>query len=177
MNKKVVSVVKYEKPLVSVKKAIELVDGFERLPKDGKIFIKPNLVYWNRHCDFPKWGMLTTSRVVEDIIKLLKERGVNDISIGDGIISDDPKDKETPKDAFEKLGYNLLKERYNIKIYDLFSRPYEKVELAEGVTAKMNSDMNGKEPNGFFLLKRTGMILSNHPRATRLNMGVIAHGL
>jgi uncharacterized protein (DUF362 family) len=141
MNKNLVSIVKYEEPLTSVRKAIELIDGFERLPTDGKIFIKPNLVYWNRHCDFPKWGMLTTSRVVEDIIRLLKERGVDDISIGDGIITDDPKDKETPKDAFEKLGYNLLKERYGVKIYDLFTRPYEKVELVEGLTAKMNADM------------------------------------
>jgi len=141
MSKSIVSIVKYEKPLDSVRKAIELANGFENLPVKGKIFIKPNLVYWNRHCDFPKWGMLTTSRVMEDIIILLKEKGVEDISIGDGIISDDPKDKETPKDAFEKLGYNILKEKYGVKIYDMFERPYEKVELTEGLTAKMNSEM------------------------------------
>jgi len=141
MDKKVVSIVEYKEPSVSVKKAIDLVNGLENVPVDGKVFIKPNLVYWNRHCDFPKWGMLTTSRVVEDVVKLLKERGVNDISIGDGIITTDPKDKETPKDAFEKLGYNLLKDKYDIKVYDLFTRPYEKVELVEGLTAKMNADM------------------------------------
>jgi uncharacterized protein (DUF362 family) len=141
MTKSIVSVVKYEEPLKSVRKVIDLVDGFKNLPVDGKIFIKPNLVYWNKHCDFPKWGMLTTSIVVEEIIKYLKEHGADDIAIGDGIIGDDTKDKETPKDAFEKLGYNILKERYGIKIYDMFERPYEKVELAEGVSAKMNSDM------------------------------------
>ena len=141
MTKSIVSVVKYEEPLKSVRKVIDLVDGFKNLPVNGKIFIKPNLVYWNKHCDFPKWGMLTTSIVVEEIIKYLKERGADDIAIGDGIIGDDTKDKETPKDAFEKLGYNILKERYGIKIYDMFERPYEKVELANGVSAKMNSDM------------------------------------
>ncbi len=141
MTKSIVSVVKYEEPLQSVRKVIDLVDGFKDLPVNGKIFIKPNLVYWNKHCNFPKWGMLTTSVVVEEVIKYLKEQGVNDIAIGDGIIGDDTKDTETPKDAFEKLGYNLLKERYGIKIYDIFKRPYEKVELAEGVSAKMNSDM------------------------------------
>ncbi|MGB5909953.1 MAG: DUF362 domain-containing protein, partial [Promethearchaeia archaeon] len=141
MTKSIVSVVKYEEPLKSVRKVIDLVDGFRNLPVDGKIFIKPNLVYWNKHCDFPKWGMLTTSVVVEEVIKYLKEQGANDIAIGDGIIGDDTKDTETSKDAFEKLGYNLLKERYGIKTYDILERPYEKVELAEGVSAKMNSDM------------------------------------
>ncbi|MFW9772562.1 MAG: DUF362 domain-containing protein, partial [Candidatus Thorarchaeota archaeon] len=141
MSRTTVSIVKYEKPLDSVRKVIELVDGFKNLPIDGKIFIKPNLVYWNRHCDFPKWGMLTTSRVVEDVVKLLNQRGVKDIAIGDGIITDDPDDRETPKDAFEKLGYNLLKERYGVKLYDTFERPFERIELREGVSVKMNSDM------------------------------------
>ncbi|MFX1499009.1 MAG: DUF362 domain-containing protein [Promethearchaeota archaeon] len=141
MSRTVVSIVKYEKPLESVRKVIELIDGLKNVPINGKIFIKPNLVYWNRHCDFPKWGMLTTSRVVEDVVKLLSEIGVKDITIGDGIITDDPNDRETPKDAFEKLGYNLLKERYGVKIYDTFDRPFEKIELREGVSVKMNSDM------------------------------------
>ncbi|MFX1402741.1 MAG: DUF362 domain-containing protein, partial [Promethearchaeota archaeon] len=141
MSRTTVSIVKYEKPLDSVRKVIEMIDGFKDIPIDGKIFIKPNLVYWNRHCDFPKWGMLTTSRVVEDVVKLLNEYGVKDIIIGEGIITDDPDDRETPKDAFEKLGYNLLKQRYGVKLYDTFDRPFEKIELREGVSVKMNSDM------------------------------------
>jgi uncharacterized protein (DUF362 family) len=141
MSKYKVSIVKYEEPFESVRKVIELANGFENLSKDAEVFIKPNLVYWNRHCDFPKWGMLTTSRVMEDVIKLLNEHGVKDITIGEGIVVEDPKDRETPQDAFEKLGYNLLKERYGVKVYDIFQRPFEKVEFAEGFTGKMNSDM------------------------------------
>ncbi len=141
MSKFKVSVVKYEKPRESVRKVIDLVNGLDDIPIKGKIFIKPNLVYWNRHCEVPKWGMLTTSRVVEDVVEYLVEKGADDITIGDGIITEDPKDKETSKDAFEKLGYNLMKEKYGINIIDAFERPYEKIELAEGVSAKMNSDM------------------------------------
>ncbi|MEJ2248709.1 MAG: DUF362 domain-containing protein, partial [Candidatus Lokiarchaeota archaeon] len=141
MEKFVVSITEYKEPLESVKKAVQLAGGFKNLNKEDKVFIKPNVVYWNRYCDFPKWGVITTSRVVEDIVKLLNEQGIEDITIGEGIITDDPKDKETPQDAFEKLGYNLLKERYGVKIYDTFRRPFEKVELTEGLTAKMNSDM------------------------------------
>ncbi|MFX0038399.1 MAG: DUF362 domain-containing protein [Promethearchaeota archaeon] len=141
MNKSIVSIVKYEKPLESVRKLIELANGFEHLQSKARVFIKPNIVYWNRHCDIPKWGVITTSRVIEDVIILLEEKGINDITIGEGIVSEDPKDKETAKDAFEKLGYNLLKDRYGIKIYNIFERPFEKIELREGLTAKMNSDM------------------------------------
>ncbi|MFX1591601.1 MAG: DUF362 domain-containing protein [Promethearchaeota archaeon] len=141
MSKSIVSIVKYEKPLESVRKVIELANGFNNLPSKAKVFIKPNIVYWNRHCDIPKWGVITTSRVIEDVIILLKEQGIDDIIIGEGIVSEDPKDTETAKDAFKKLGYNLLKDRYGIKVYNTFERPFEKIELTEGLTAKMNSDM------------------------------------
>ncbi|MFX1409490.1 MAG: DUF362 domain-containing protein [Promethearchaeota archaeon] len=138
MNNSLVSIVKYEEPLKSVRKAVELAKGFKHLPSKAKVFIKPNIVYWNRHCDFPKWGVITTSRVIEDIIILLKEQGIDDITIGEGIVSEDT---ETAEDAFEKLGYNNLKDRYGIKVFDTFRRPFEKVELTEDLTAKMNSDM------------------------------------
>ncbi|MFX0001503.1 MAG: DUF362 domain-containing protein [Candidatus Hodarchaeota archaeon] len=141
MSKSIVSIVRYEKALDSVRKAIKLSNGFEKLPNKAKVFIKPNIVYWNRHCDFPKWGVITTSRVIEDVIILLKEHGIDDITIGEGIVSGDPKDTETAKDAFEKLGYNILKEQHGVKLINTFERPFEKVELTEGLTAKMNSDM------------------------------------
>ncbi|MHA1344502.1 MAG: DUF362 domain-containing protein, partial [Promethearchaeota archaeon] len=89
MSKSIVSIVKYEKGSESVRKAVELANGFENLDPSAKVFIKPNLVYWNRHCNFPKWGMLTTSSVIEEILILLKEQGVNDITIGEGIITED----------------------------------------------------------------------------------------
>ncbi len=141
MNKSIVSIVKYEEPLESLRKAIQLSNGFEQLPSKAKVFIKPNIVYWNRHCDIPKWGVITTSRVIEDVIILLKERGIDDITIGEGIVSEDPKDTETAMDAFEKLGYNSLRDKYGIKVINTFERPFEKIELTEGLTAKMNADM------------------------------------
>jgi len=109
MSKPIVSVVKYEKPLESVRKAVELSKLFEDVPTNAKIFIKPNLVYWNRHSIFPKWGVLTTSRVIEDAVVLLNEREIKDITIGEGIVTEDPKDDLTAADAFDKLGYNILK--------------------------------------------------------------------
>jgi len=141
MSNSIVSIVKYEEPLESVRKVIELAKGFEHLKSNARVFIKPNIVYWNRHCVFPKWGVLTTSRVIEDVVVLLKEKGIDDITIGEGVITEDPKDYETPADAFEKLGYNILKEKYGVKVYNTFERKFDKINLTEDLTVKMNADM------------------------------------
>ena len=39
MNKYKVAVVRYEKPLLSVKQVVELSGGFEKLPHQPKVFI------------------------------------------------------------------------------------------------------------------------------------------
>jgi len=140
-DNKLVSIVRYEKPLESVRKAVELAKGLENLPAKAKVFIKPNIVFWTRTVPFPKWGVITTSRVVEDMVVLLKERGINDIVIGEGTVTFNPKDKETIADAFETLGYNVLKKRYGVKCINVFERPFEKVDLGEGVALNFNADM------------------------------------
>ncbi len=140
MSKSKVSIVKYEKPLESVRKLIESINLFDEIPKDAKVFIKPNIVYWNRFTNFPKWGVITSSRVIEDVVVLLKEHGIDDISIGEGIVTGDVKDTETAADAFEKLGYNVLKEKYGVNPINTFQRPFEKVDLGTGFTTKFSSD-------------------------------------
>jgi uncharacterized protein (DUF362 family) len=140
MNKRLVSIVKYEKPLESVRKAVELSQGLDHLPSRAKVFIKPNIVFWTRAVTFPKWGFITTSRVVEDMIILLKERGVDDITVGEGMVIE-PKDTETPAHAFETLGYGILKQRYGIKYLNIYERPFEKIDLGDGVKLNFNSDI------------------------------------
>ncbi len=112
MNKHLVSIVPYVKPLESVRKAVELSQGLEQLPSNARVFIKPNIVFWTKAVAFPKWGVITTSRVVEDMIILLKERGIDDITIAEGTVTMNPKDFETPAHAFEMLGYGTLKKKY-----------------------------------------------------------------
>ncbi|MHA2257273.1 MAG: DUF362 domain-containing protein [Promethearchaeota archaeon] len=140
MRKSKVSIVKYEEPMESVRKLVELSNLFDEIPKDAKVFIKPNIVYWNAFTNFPKWGVITSSRVIEDVVVLLKERGIEDISIGEGIVTEDVKDTETAADAFEKLGYNLLKERYGVKPINTFTRPFEKIDLGTGFNVNFSSD-------------------------------------
>ena len=123
MKKSIVSIVKYEEPLESVRKVIELSKLFDDLPSDAKLFIKPNIVYWSS-APHPKWGVITTSRVMEDVVTLLNEHGIEDITIGEGF-----RDNEAAKDAFKKLGYNDLKERFGVKLINTNDKPYEKIDM------------------------------------------------
>jgi uncharacterized protein (DUF362 family) len=136
-----VAVVKYEKPIESVRKAVELSGGLDAMPSGARVFIKPNIVFWTRAVAFPKWGVITTSRVVEDIIILLKERGIDDITIGEGSVSMYRKGSKTAAHAFEKLGYGVLKQKYGIKYINVFERPFEKLDLGDGVELNFNTDI------------------------------------
>ena len=141
MSKSIVAIVRYEKPLESVRRAVDFSHGLEDLPSNARVFIKPNIVFWTRATPFPKWGVITTSRVVEDMVILLKERGVSDITIGEGMVTLNPKDTETPIHAFESLGYGVLKKRYGVKYINIFERPFEKVDLGAGVVLNFNTDI------------------------------------
>jgi len=135
-----VSIVRYEKPLASVRQVVDLCRGLSDLPAQARVFIKPNIVFWTRFVPFPKWGVITTSRVVEDVVILLKERGIEDITIGEGTVTRQPKDFETPAHAFETLGYGALKKRYGVKAINVFERPFKKVDLGDGAVLHYNAD-------------------------------------
>ena len=135
-----VSITKYDSPFESVKQAVELCNGLEQMPGNAKVFIKPNIVFWTKATEFPKWGVITTSRVVEDIVHLLREYGIEDITIGEGVVTDS-KDSETPAHAFQTLGYEKLRQRYGIDYVNVMERPFQKVELDEDITLKFNEDL------------------------------------
>ncbi len=140
MRKPIVAVVRYEEPGESVRRAVELAGGLDHLPSGAKVFVKPNIIFWTRKTVFPKYGVITTSRVIEDAVLLLKERGIDDITIGEGLVTWNAKDRATPADAFEKLGFNTLNKRYGVRVLDLHQRPFEKEDLGDDVTLSFNED-------------------------------------
>jgi uncharacterized protein (DUF362 family) len=140
-GKSLVSIVRYEQPLESVRRAVALCRGLDHLPHKGRVFIKPNIVFWTRETNFPKYGVITTSRIVEDMVALLKERGVDDILIGEGTALSNPKAFDDQEHAFETLGYDVLKKRYGVRLVNIWKRPFKKVELGEGVILKFNADI------------------------------------
>ncbi len=136
-----VSLVKYEKPLESVRRAVELAGGLERIGSGAKVFIKPNIVVWTTAVPFPKWGVITTSRVVQDVVALLAERGVSDITIGEGMVLSRGKGRDASQHAFETLGYAELGRRYGVKALNLMERPFTEVDLGEGMKLSFNADI------------------------------------
>lgn len=135
-----VSIVRYENPETSIRKTVELCSGLKDLKSGDKVFIKPNIVFWTRKVPFPKWGVITTSRVVEKMVKIIKDLGASQITIGEGMVLFNPKDTETPSHAFETLGYHKLQSRYGVKLVNALDRPYKKVDLGDGVELEFNSD-------------------------------------
>jgi len=74
------------------------------------VLLKPNLVFSRRD-----WvGVDTDPRVVEAMIKALKEKGVHDIIVGDGSGMGQSATK-----AFEYCGYTKMARRYGIRLVDL----------------------------------------------------------
>ena len=144
MDKPVVSLVRYDRALKPVRRAVELCGGMERIPASAKVFIKPNIVFWTKAVNFPKWGVITTSRLVNDVVTLLKEQGVSDITIGEGTVLSNPKDTETSAHAYESLGYTKLRDRYGVKLVNTFQRPFKEVDLGDGGGAQLQPGHSGQ---------------------------------
>jgi uncharacterized protein (DUF362 family) len=139
--KSLVSIVRYEKPRESVRKAVEICRGLDHLPPKPRVFIKPNIVFWTVEANFPKYGVITTSRVVEDLVIVLKEYGVADIVIGEGTVLRPPQATEQQEHAFETLGYTALQKRYGVKLLNIWKRPFKQIDLGAGVILKFNADI------------------------------------
>lgn len=140
MSRYRVSVVKYEKPMESLRRAVDLAGGIAELPAGARVVIKPNIVMWTTDVIFPKWGILTTSRIIEDMVVLLKEHGIDNITIAEGMVTSKPNDVKTPKHAFENLGYGHLEKRYGVKAVNVMERPFEKVAIDDQISLKFNTD-------------------------------------
>ena len=76
-----VAVVKYKEGLESLKKAVDLVGALQGFGGASRAVIKPNLVQWPEAMDFPKYGVLTTARLIQELVVLLREHGVRHISL------------------------------------------------------------------------------------------------
>ena len=137
-----VAVVKYERPFDSLKQAVELCGGFGDLSVNSKVFIKPNIVVWHEEVNFPKYGVLTTSRLIEDMVRLLNEQGVTDISVVEGIVEAEKSPKRSTLEIAAKgLGLDLLRDRYGVKFVDVMKSRFTKI-LVNGHQILVNADIS-----------------------------------
>ena len=79
------------------------------LSEDTPVLIKPNYIN-SKH---PSTGITTDSRVIEGIVKFLKEEKINAIVIGEGSGFADT------LEAFKVAGVDKVAERWNVKLVDL----------------------------------------------------------
>jgi uncharacterized protein (DUF362 family) len=121
-----VSIVKFDGSLESIGRAIELCGGFDKLDKNDRVLIKPNITFggW---IAIPPYGMVTTSKMVEGILWKLAERGCNDISIGEGTILGVL--GSNTRRGFRQTGINRVAKRYGAKLIDLNDGPFDYKDL------------------------------------------------
>jgi len=133
-----VSLVKYDGMPDSIRRAVELCNGFENLGREHRVLIKPNNCF--RHNTMPPYGMVTTTVVVEGIVQLLLEHGCRDISIGEGSIINvfDELDPYT-KRGFSGTGLDRVARKYGVELIDFNQGPFREVDLG-GIRVRVARD-------------------------------------
>jgi len=106
-----VAILKGTNPVETTVKALETIGSEVDSVLSGKkpILIKPNYIN-SRH---PSTGITTDSRVIEGIVKFLRERQIREIIIGEGSGFADT------FQAFKVAGVDAVAQRWNVKLVDL----------------------------------------------------------
>ncbi len=104
-----VAIVKGTNPVEVTVKALEMIDVDEVLSEEKLVLIKPNYI----EASHPSTGITTDSRVIEGVVKFLKNRGVKDMVIGEGSGFADT------IEAFRVTGVDKVAKRWNVGLVDL----------------------------------------------------------
>ncbi|MGB9713645.1 MAG: DUF362 domain-containing protein [Candidatus Bathyarchaeales archaeon] len=106
-----VAIVKGKDPVEATVNALKMVESDLNFifSADKPILIKPNYID-SKH---PSTGITTDSRVIEGVVKFLKEGGAENIVIGEGSGWADT------FEAFRVAGVDDVAERWNVKLIDL----------------------------------------------------------
>lgn len=115
-----VAVVKGTIPIETATAALEMIrSDLDIVLSAGRpILIKPNYI----NAKHPSAGMTTDSRVVEGIVKFLRQRDVEEIVIGEGSGFADT------FQAFKVAGVDVVAERWGVKLVDLNKDEFVEVD-------------------------------------------------
>lgn len=92
--------------------------------------MKPNFVIWDDRYPFPKYGVITTASVLEEVVACLKDHGISRITIGEGMVHS--RDFGGGFDALiAGMKLHLLKDRYGVRLVDFNRGRYEEVDFGE----------------------------------------------
>lgn len=129
MTKASVSIVKVTDVYESLQESLRLCDGLSGLATNDKILIKPNIVSWDFDLPFPPYGVVTTSVVIEALVRILAEHGFRDLTIGEGAL---PMLSPPGEAVYKAIGYLKLQERYGVKLVDFNQGEFVSTDYGEG---------------------------------------------
>jgi len=130
MHKPVVAIERYVGSPETLQEVVTLCNGLKGLTISDRVFLKPNLVGWDDRYPMPLYGIFTTSRLVEDMVVVLKDYGARHITIGEGSVYFKGKERLfTTQQIFTMLGYPLLAKRYGVELMDIHEEPFDIVEF------------------------------------------------
>jgi uncharacterized protein (DUF362 family) len=104
-----VAIVRGTNPVDVTVEALRMIDVEPVLSVRKPILVKPNYV----DASHPSTGITTDSRVIEGVVRFLKERGVKDVRIGEGSGYADT------FEAFRVAGVDKMAEKWNVRLIDL----------------------------------------------------------
>jgi len=128
MSKTKVAIVKGANPVETTVKALEMIgsDVDSVLSERKPVLIKPNYIN-SRH---PSTGITTDSRVIEGIVKFLRERKIEEIIIGEGSGFADT------FEAFKVAGVDVVAERWGVRLVDLNKDEFVEVDPPKPLSLK-----------------------------------------
>jgi uncharacterized protein (DUF362 family) len=123
-----VALVKWRSNQDDVAEVIELCNGFKALDSSMRVVIKPNLVSWADKYKFAPFGVLTTSVVIEGVVRILKDFGVSDITIAEGTAIQEEMGS-APHIIYDRLNYHYLTKKYGVRLSDLNQEQHARPRL------------------------------------------------
>ncbi|MGQ9460482.1 MAG: DUF362 domain-containing protein [Candidatus Bathyarchaeaceae archaeon] len=121
-----VAIVKGTNPQDMTVKALEMVNADKVLSEEKPLLIKPNYI----NAKHPSTGITTDSRVIEGVVKFLKQHNAEEIIIGEGSGFADT------FEAFQVAGVDVVAERWNVKLVDLNKDEFVEVRPSNPLALK-----------------------------------------
>ncbi len=121
-----VAIIKGISPEDITVQALEMINAHEALTNGKPVLIKPNYL----NASHPSTGITTDSRVIEGVIKFLKQQEVQEIIIGEGSGFSDT------FESYRVAGVDSVAKRWNVKLVDLNKDDYVETHPKNPLTLK-----------------------------------------
>ncbi|HJO94349.1 MAG TPA: DUF362 domain-containing protein [Victivallales bacterium] len=124
----------------SLKNTLDLLNVSKDLHSNLKVFIKPNFAFWLDKTDFPKFGVITTAQIIEDLVVYLSESGVTDITVIEGIVNEQGTEDSMLKSLIYGMNLIKLSNKYGVKFIDVNEGKFRKVNV-DGININISEDI------------------------------------